>query len=97
MCSAIGVGKDYKLISINGMYDSLLRSLQAILMFHAFTGCDTTSTFFRKGKKIAWKTWKSFPIVTSVFLDIFDNPYQEINCNSETFKILERYTIFLYD
>ena len=97
LCVAFGVGKDYKLININAMFDSLDRSSQAMLMFHALTGCDTTSTFFRKGKKIAWKTWKSFPIVTSVFLDIFDNPFQEINSNFETFKILERYTILLYD
>ena len=35
--------------------------------FHSFTGCDTTSSFFRKGKKKAQKAWKSYPDVTTAF------------------------------
>ena len=30
----------------------------ALPAFHALTGCDTTSTFFGKGKKTAWSVWQ---------------------------------------
>ena len=29
-------------------------------MFHAFTGCDTVSSFDGRGKKTAWDTWMTF-------------------------------------
>eukprot|EP00734_Pompholyxophrys_sp_LG126_P000119 Pompholyxophrys_sp_v1_NODE_11_length_5290_cov_18.520778.p1 type:complete len:404 gc:universal NODE_11_length_5290_cov_18.520778:3057-4268(+) len=34
---------------------------KSLPMFHAFTGCDTVSAFFGKGKKSWWEAWKSFP------------------------------------
>ena len=36
-------------------------------MFHAFTGCDTVSSFGGRGKKTAWETWKAYEDVTPVF------------------------------
>lgn len=32
-----------------------------IITFHALTGCDTTSSFSRVGKKTAWKTFNKYP------------------------------------
>jgi len=29
--------------------------------FRSFTGCDTTSSFFRRGKRMALEAWNSFP------------------------------------
>ena len=39
----------------------------ALPMFHAFTGCDTVSSFFGRGKKTAWDTWMNFNDITSAF------------------------------
>ena len=36
-------------------------------VFHAFTGCDTTLSFERRGKKTAWSAWNVFPEVTAAF------------------------------
>ena len=47
--------------------------------FHSFTGCDTTSSFFRKGKKTAWEAWKSYPDVTTAFATIALNPFLDFN------------------
>ena len=61
-----------------------------------YTGCDTTSGFFRKGKKTAWEAWKSYPDVTTAFAAIALNPFFDFNNQSETFGFLERVTVVLY-
>ena len=42
--------------------------------FHAYTGCDTVSSFSTKGKKSAWTTWMSYDDVTSTFLSLSTRP-----------------------
>ena len=69
----------------------------ALLFYHAFTGCDTTSQFFGKGKKTSWDSWKAYPEVTEAFLSISDHPFQSLQLNSHLFELLERYTCILYD
>ena len=84
---AFGVGKNYCFYSINHIALYLgERTPNALPMFHAFTGCDTTS-FFRKGKKIAWQSWKSCLSVTDAFLAVRNKPFQEIRTESEEFKL----------
>ena len=57
---AFGVGKDYCFYSINHITLNIgERTCKALPMFHGFAGCDTTSSFFRKGKK-AWQSWNSY-------------------------------------
>ena len=73
------------------------RTSQAIPMFHAFTGYDTTSTFYGKGKKTAWQVWKSYPVMTNAFLEVYHHPFQEIDSDSEVFEQLQRFTVLLYD
>ena len=53
---AFGAGKSYMYWHINTIYHNLgeERSL-ALPFFHHFTGCDTTSAFFRRGKRLAWE------------------------------------------
>ena len=53
---AFGIGKDLRFYSINGICATLgePRS-RALPVFHALTGCDTTSAFKGKGKKSAWQ------------------------------------------
>ena len=51
---AFGIGKNFRFYSINGLCATLgePRS-RALPVFHALTGCDTTSAFRGKGKKSA--------------------------------------------
>ena len=40
----------------------------ALPFFHSFTGWDTTSAFFRRGKRLAWEAWNCFPSVSTAFV-----------------------------
>ena len=93
---AFGTGKNYRMISAHGIYAALgeEKSL-ALPMFHAFTGCDTVSSFSDRGKKTAWETWNVFPEVTDAFQSLMRQPQQS---DVETAVIvLERFVVLLYD
>ena len=60
---------------------------QGLPMFHALTGCDTTSAFCSIGKKTAWSAWKVFPSITEVFKklsckfdEILESDVQQLEC-----------------
>lgn len=59
-----GKGKDLRWIPIHDIVRSLGQRSKALPFFHAFTGCDTMSTFVGKGKKTAWQAWNVFENVT---------------------------------
>ena len=67
---------------------------QVLSMFHAYTGCDTVSSFATRGKKSAWDTWRVFEEVTATFLVLSTEPDQ---VNDDDVATLERFTILLYD
>ena len=46
----------------------------ALPFFYSFLGCDTTSSFFKKGKLMAQNLWQTMPEV----IKVFQNPGQEI-------------------
>ena len=49
---ALGVGKEFAFYSINTIYNEIgARKAQSLPVFHAFSGCDTASSFNGKGKK----------------------------------------------
>ena len=51
---AFGMGKIFQYYHINTLCSSLGEpKCQALPFYHVFTGCDTTSQFFGKGKKSA--------------------------------------------
>ena len=55
---AFGMGKKYRFYHINQLCKSLIEAKsQALPLFHAYSGCDTTSAFNGKGKKSAWQAW----------------------------------------
>ena len=57
-----GSNKNHKYIPIHDVVKTLPSGVvKELLAFHAFTGSDTTSFFFRKGKKGAWKTFLKHP------------------------------------
>ena len=63
---AFGTGKNYRVISAHGILGA--KKCLALPIFHAFTGCDTVSSFSGRGKKTAWETWNVFPEVTDAFI-----------------------------
>ena len=70
---------------------------QALPVFHAFTGCDTTSSFRGKGKKSAWNAWQACDEVTETFTHLACNPFEVFNVDSHHFQMLERLTVLMYD
>ena len=42
-------------------------------LFHAFTGCDLTSSMFGVEKKTAWAAWKQYPEVTATMMELIEN------------------------
>ncbi|CAB3981604.1 Hypothetical predicted protein, partial [Paramuricea clavata] len=95
---AFGTGKNYRFYSINAICASLgePRS-RALPVFHAFSGCDTTSAFNGKGKKSAWQAWQAFEDVTGTFVYLASHPFEKLYLDSESFQKLERLTVILYD
>jgi len=88
---AFGAGKWFRHIHVNAIYNALGKhKFMALPVFHSFTGCDTTSAFFGKGKKSAWDAWNSFPEVTDAFLLIDSHPHTLLSNDNEHFKLLER-------
>ncbi|XP_076078833.1 uncharacterized protein LOC143048849 [Mytilus galloprovincialis] len=65
---AFGVGKNFRYIPVHeiALFMGPSKS-NALLFFHAFSGCDQVSSFSNRGKKIAWDTWLSFDAVTEDF------------------------------
>jgi len=56
---AYGTGQHFRNIPAHEIYSALGPERSAGLpLFHALTGCDTTSSFFGRGKRSAWDTWK---------------------------------------
>ena len=95
---AFGMGKKYRFYHINHICKSLgePRS-QALPMFHAYSGCDTTSAFNGKGKKSAWRAWQAYDDVTETFVHLAKSPFQLLDVDSQQFQKLERLTVILYD
>ena len=95
---AFGVGKNYRLYSINALSTSLgTKSLQALPMHHAISGCDTASTFWGKGKKSLWQAWKAFEEVTDTFAYLASPPFEPLDSNCENFRKIERLIVLVYD
>ena len=50
-----------RLININDSYRNLSDSIsQAVMVFHALSGCDSRASFFKKNKKHMYKCWMNF-------------------------------------
>ena len=62
-----GTGIYRKNIFINDVFEYLGESVSmGILFFHAFTGCDSTSSFFKKSKATWFKSWLSYPLYSDI-------------------------------
>ena len=88
---AFGSGKNFCYISVHEIAaHSGPRKSVTLRMFHAFTWCDTVSSF--GGKKTAWKVWNAFPAVTDVFYALANPP---VDVTDYVMVPLERFVIYL--
>ena len=90
-----GTGANLRYIAAHDISSKLKPQVsKALPFFYAFTGCDTVSSFYGKGKKTAMDTWKSFPEATSAFLSLGNtSPVVDDSCMAT----LERFVVLLYD
>jgi len=91
-----GSGKYHRYIPIHVLHKAFTEEqAQALIGFHAFTGCDQVSAFGRRGKKSAWNILKSLPSVTPVFQTLSSTP----TCAQveECFPEIKRFVVLLYD
>ena len=95
---AFGMGRHFSYININTICVSLGEARSRSLpVFHALTGCDTTSSCYGKGKKSAWQAWELYPDVTSTFEFLANHAFYQLTADSSHFKRIERYAIILFD
>ena len=95
---AFGTGKNYTHYTINAICSQLGESKSRSLpVFHALSGCDTTSAFKGKGKKSFWQVWNSYEDVTHTFVHFATHPFEHLDINSEVFKQIERLVVIVYD
>ena len=95
---AFGMGKSFRHYSINAICDHIgEQKWKGLPIFHAFTRCDTNSSFYGKGKKLCWAAWNCLPDITETFLFSQDHPFEPLEKGSPQFEMLERFTIVIYD
>lgn len=63
-------------------------------MFHAVTGCDTSSLFYNIGKKKAWQVWAVFPEITTALLHLSNAPPAIMD---KDFDAIQRFVILTDD
>ena len=85
-----GNGESRRMIVYDQNIDNEQRS--ALISFQSFTGCDYTSSFFRKGKINSWKK----ACVKPKFLAALSVLGNQVTLDDETFSTLEEYTCCLY-
>ena len=89
---AFGTGKGFRHLAAHEMAKALgPKRCIALTMFHAFTGCDTVSSFCGRGKKTAWDTWMNFDDITGAFAATPD-----VSDIADWMEPLERFVILLY-
>ena len=72
-----GSGKNYRDIPVHSIHSQLGPSKSlALPLFHALTGCDTTSKFLGCGKKTAWTAWNITPALTETMIALTDGRSQ---------------------
>jgi len=82
----------FRYIPIHGNMDP--RVCTILPMFHAFTGCNTVSTFCGRGKKTAWNKWEVYPEVIKAFEEF---PMMQIEISNTAMETLEQFFVLLYD
>jgi hypothetical protein len=93
---SFGTGKGLKYFPVHTIATRLGDDrARALPGFHAFTGCDQTSSFAGKGKKTAWDTWLNFDGVTTAFELMTCLPSS--TTLTTIMPSLERFVVLMYD
>ena len=91
---AFGAAKNLRYIAVHELVEILdTDRSKALPFFHAFTGCDTVSSFAGHGKKTAWEAWNSFPDVTDTFLQLSSGPTDV----DFAMSLLQKFVVRMYD
>ena len=76
---AFGSGKSLRYLPAHEMAGALGPERCIALPFvHAFSGCDTVSSFAGRGKKTVWEIWKVFNEVTPAFCSLASNRISQL-------------------
>lgn len=86
-----GTGKTRKKIMLDS-YTLPENHRAALIGFHAFSGNDYVSTFFRKGKVLCWRLM----IKDGKFLELFQNLGDELDVDRNLVTSIEHYVCQLY-
>ena len=93
LCIDFGVNKHHRYISPYGIAKALGKlKAEALPVFHAFTECDTVSSFNGIGRKKAWETWKVLLSLTKTFQKLAKCP-DLLNFAADE---AERFVVILY-
>ena len=88
---AFGIRQCYRYIPVHYIVRERGPSkAKALPGFHALTGCDKTSEFFGKAKKIAWSVWQSLTELT-LPLQLLSSPNQTLEMIRTHKNVLERF------
>ena len=92
---ALGTKSYFRYIPIHKVVNGMdPRTCTVLPVFHAFTGCDTVSSFGGRGKKTAWNTWQVFPVATPAFERLL---LVEDCISGSVMSVLERFVVLLCD
>ena len=93
---AFGTGKNFRYVPIHDIVKELGPTRAgSLIAFHAFTGCDQTSSFAGRGKNTAWATWKVFEEITPAFVALSSMPTEDRL--KDMMPEIERFVTLMYD
>jgi hypothetical protein len=89
-------GKNVQFLHVNRITEDLgLEKCKALIMFHALSGCDSTSGLKIKGKRLWWTNWNDHDEVTETLARVFDSPFQLLTESDQ--NAIESLICHLYD
>ena len=92
-----GIGENIRYYNVNELCLLLTNDIcRALPFFHAFTDCDTTSSFYNHSKfKIfdAWMKYSQKEDVTNVFKELYNEP---LSVTENQLDILEKFIPFVH-
>ena len=92
---AFGTGQHFRYIGAHCIAQALGPEKSSVLsVFHAFTGCDTVSAFYGKGKKSAWDAWTSYSELTDVLAMMMDPEQADVDA---FMSVIQRFVVVMYD
>ena len=93
-----GTGEHRRTISINSSFNALGESTcLALPFFHAFTGCDSTCSFYRKSKKMWFELWMNYSMwdeLTTAFQQLSWLP--SLDVTQANLSVIERFVTYAF-